>query len=289
MVRAKPKLVPPEASSAFRLRGKIVELAVPVGRPEDLLRLDPADVSFRRDEEASVDTISLDGVAGIEFRRGFGAWRALPFVAYQRTEVDDPEAEDVHVLTPGLFFDRRGLYAFKSSDDRDLLRLDTSFEGSVPLDLEQDSRRARGRANITPTIRTPCGFLFGEELSCTGPLILRPEFTLITEVAWVFASGDSEELADADNYLGFGGDLSLTLRLPVVQELYGLSLKAGIRDLRLVAGDADIDDVRRWYCSLLFSPPAVPNIALELAYENGDNPETLQNEEFYKLALGIRF
>lgn len=238
----------------------------------------PANIGYDRDDVADTDTFRLNAVAGLRFVDRSGTFAAIPYLSYERASVTGPN--DIEKLSPGLLLthalERRG-FSLHS-------RLETSFID----DMEQGSQQGKLRIYIDPAIslgRT--GFLFGSRLNLIPGVFIRPELTLIADASHVFRAGTSTALANAENYFGAGGDLSLTVG-PENGPLNFIRLTVGGRDLAMF-GDIQQDHIRRWYGSLMLSDPNFPYAGLALTFNDGENDDTFQVEERYSLSLIFRY
>lgn len=275
----------------LRIRGEIEDLSA---KPSDL----PGEAAFQiglfEDLHSDSREFSVDGVVGIALGGEAGYVNYAPYLQVNWNEFSDDAETDVGALTPGFLLEFSGLNLYEvrtPSNDFGNGNIISDMGLSVALteDIEQDARKGVLSAFLQPSITTSAGQLFGTYLDPFGPFYFRPELTLLSEAAWIFADGESPELADAQNYIGLGGDLSVKLRVPGVPLLSNFTGEVGVRDLRFIAGDINSDSARRWRAAFRYNPPNFPYVALQLSYEDGDNIATFQNEKFYRFGVGIQY
>lgn len=262
------------------IRGKVTELTRDRSK---ISSIDTADISFLRDEEANSSTFGIDGVLGYNVDLG-PRWSVIPHLRYERRDTDSQSgSEDIELLSPGVLasYDYSGEY----------LSAALAVNPKYQFDLEQNSERLTLQAFAVPTLELGDGgpILFGGWQDITGPLEIRPNIVLLAEAADVVDAGDSQELAGVDSYFGLGGDASIKLRLDDIPVLSEFVVEAGYRHLEFIGGGIDEDSISKFSAGIFYSIPNNENIAIKFSYENGEDEETFQDEEFYKLSLGIRF
>ena len=271
---------PSSGSVTTRLvfRGAVKDLAI---LPGDLKDATPASIQFDRDGVADKNTFKINGIVGVRIGHESGAFHLIPYLSYENKSITGA-GNDVEKLSPGLLFVHRY--------ETPLLAVHTKLEASYIDDLRQNSHQGKLRLYVEPAfaLRQGRGVLFGSYLKPIGPLWLRPDFTLIADLSKVFKAGTSAELANADDYYGFGGELSLRARLEVGRPISDLSIKAGIRQLFMM-GEINQKHVRRWYGSIEYAPKDFPYIGVSLQFTRGENDDTFQDEKTYGLGLTLRY
>ncbi len=275
-----PSLTPSSSSIALQpvLRGSVKDLAI---ASNDLKDAEAATIAFSEDRIAQTTTFELDAVAGLRIGPKSGAFELIPYLSYERKAITGDEG-DIETLSPGLV----AAWHYRTPE----FGFDARMEGSFIDDMEQGSHQGKIRLYVDPAIwlGREVGTLFGGNLQVFGPLLLRPKLTLIADASKVWRAGTSEELADADDYWGFGGDLSLRARLNMGSPISDFVLTGGVRHLEL-RGDIGLRHARRWYSSLEFAPDTFPFLGLALEFNDGRNDDTFQREDTYSLALRLRY
>lgn len=265
-------------ANLLRLRGDVASLVVP---QKDLADSEPARIGVLKDYEADSRTITLDGVVGIALQHPDGDWQAIPFLSYQRTETDG-DSDDINALKPGVV----ASWAWSSTE----AALRAVLEGSYLYDIEQDARVGNLVFNVDPAIATSVGPLFGGYLTPVGPLRFRPELRLTAKSGWIFEEGnDGSEFQGSQSFAGLGGILSLQARLDYGQPWSDFQISAGLENLRVVAGDLDRNDIKRWTAGLSYAPKNFPYLGLGFNVADGDNPDTLQREKYYRIGVDLRY
>jgi hypothetical protein len=265
-------------ANAIRLRGDVKDLTV---KADDLSSATPASVTYERDEKANAYAFGLRAVLGFRVGDRSGAFDAIPFVSYERRDVNGREG-DVEKISPGLLAGYR--------IERSTFAVHSRVEGSLIEDLEQDARQGKLRIYIDPAIALGSGrgVLFGSYLKPIGVLRLRPELTLIGDATEVFERGTSKELAGADSYFGLGAEVGVRVRLDVGQPFADFVAKGGVRQLWLL-GDIKKDSTTRWFGSVEYSPENFPYLGIGFEFTKGENDDTLQEEETYELKFSVRY
>lgn len=262
----------------IRLRGDVPSLLV---AQRDLADAVPAQVGLFKDFEADTRTVTLNGVLGVSLQHPDGDWQMIPYLSYQRTETDGDD-DDINAVTPGLV----GSYAWSSA----AAALRVSLAGSYLIDIEQAARVGNVTLSADPTWQTAVGPLFGGYLTPLGPIRFRPELRLTARSGWIFDEGNERsEFLGAQSYAGLGGIIGVQARLDYGQPWSDFLFSAGLEDLRIVAGDIDRNDVKRWTAGLQYAPKNFPYIGLGFNYSNGDNPETFQSEDYYRVGVDLRY
>jgi hypothetical protein len=112
--------------------------------------------------------------------------------------------------------------------------------------------------------------------------------TLIADISKVFRAGSNADLANAESYYGFGGELTLRARLELGQPISDVSFKVGVRNL-FMSGDIREDTVRRWFGSIEYSPKNFPYVGVSLQFTKGQNDDTFQKEDTIGVGLTLRY
>lgn len=270
----------PPSSIAVRpvLRGTVKDLSIATS---DLKDAEAATIGYSEDKIAETTTFELDAVAGVRIGSRTGSFELIPYFSYERKAITGDDS-DIEILSPGIL----AAWRFERPDFGFHARLEASFID----DMEQGSHQGKIRVYVDPAIwlGPNAGTLFGGNLPTFRPLLLRPKLTLIADASKIYRAGTNADLADAKDYWGFGGDLSLRARLDVGSPISDFVLTGGVRHLEL-KGSIELDHARRWYGSLEYAPSAFPYVGLALEFNNGRNDDTFQREDTYGLSLRLRY
>lgn len=276
--KAQSSSVSPFLAEAIRLRGTVKDLTI---NADSLSSAKPASIGYERDGEAKTNTFGLNGVLGVRFGDNAGVFDVLPFISYENRSVTGSEG-DIEKLSPGLLFG----YKIERPDFAIHARLETS----LIEDIRQDARQGKIRLYVDPAfaLGSGQGVLFGSNLKAIGPLVWRPDLTLIVDGSHVYDKGTSTALAGANDYFGLGGELSLRARLNLGQPISAFVLQGGVRGLKLM-GDIHKNDTQRWFASLDYAPESFPYFGISLSFTKGENDDTFQDEEIYSLNFTFRY
>jgi|GEM_PF-3188666 len=272
-----------------------------VAKTPDDLALALADKSFAEfayleDREADSQTYSAYVTLGLiwpERAHPSPTWttsrfgwlvRARPglFVQYEREGSDTtPDVDETNNLNFGLqaagFLQTRG--AARGATTR------THYFAFGARYLTDDQFESEGwsvLARVTPGLRWP-GFQTPQDL--TDRLQYRWLVSGIADYESIEDPGDKASLQDSPEFgrLGFDADAELRLFLtPDREQAISLSASYAMRaDVTGADGDADLFTSR-----LLFEPS--PHYSFGIVYERGENLESLEAIEQWKLTVGIR-
>lgn len=281
-VGTEPDAVLKSISERFRLSVEPLGLRDPTGsRTKTLKNVDPAELSFENNIEDGATVFAVDGAAGVVlFPGAAGRAEHIMYVAYKhQSPGGTSQKPDIHHASPGY------LYTF--TDHLGSMPYTLSLSPSVLFDLEEESSQLRAEATAEPAFDL-LGFPIGK-YSRRGQLWIRPDLKLRARGASVLDAGSDGELAAADDYFAVGGIVDVRVRLPDVRPLENLTLSASFDHLQFVAGGLRRSNANRIETALSYAPPDYPYLALSLRYANGEDMDTFQREELYKLVLGLRF
>ena len=277
--QAEPEPTKPASSERrFLIRGKVSELAL----DHTALKsrgADTAEISFKSDLEKDVDTFGVSGVFGfnlIKYDFGDSKTIFIPYVRYEKTDTTGADSSDIEVLSPGLLW-------FVVSRFGKHMTAEWSLNPTATLDLEQDSERLTLRGEFGPSVSIGKQDWFGGDLDIPGPLLLRPDLKFQAEGSSILNTGHS--LTIPEDYLGLGGEVELKIRIPDVKLLQDTAFSISFRHLEML--EDEVKNVNRFEAAVLY--PLAEHTFVKFAYENGDNPETFQDEDFYKITLGLRY
>ena len=282
--QAKPERMKPTTSDeattsdeGLVIRGRVSELALRRGVLK-VYGASAAEISLRNDRENDVETFGVSGVLGFRY----GTFQFIPYVKYEKYEKKDTtgaDEADIEVLSPGILWSTHGRLGTN-------ITADWSLNPTANLDLEQDSERLTLRGVFGPAVSIGDWDWFGGYLPTSGPVLLRPDLKFQVEASYVLNPGRSMEIPD--DYLGLGGEAELKIRIRDVKVLQDFVGSVSYRHLEML-GDEEIKDVSRFETALLYAVPGNNNLAVQFAYENGDNAETFQEEDLFKITLGFRY
>lgn len=279
--------------ASFAVRGQIDDLVARRGT-EDFKKASAATLSFTDNNEAGTTSFAISGVVALG--ANFGRDDALyGFVQYTRndneTDVagDDDDSKDVHSISPGIFY-------------RHPLALGHSVVGTLGLtgygtfDLRNDAELIRARlvySDISVWLGRGRGILCGSQRALLF-LYADCRLSAFIEAAEVLDAGTNADLlANADDeYLGAGGEASLILSPRGPALLRPLSFRATYRAMGILSGE--LDDPERLELAINYAiplgPPAGgPGLTFGISRIIGENFETFQHENLWKLTLGFKF
>ena len=256
------------------IRGRVSELALPRGALK-VYGASAAQISLRNDRENDVETFGVSGVLGFRY----STFQFIPYVKYEKNDTTGADEPDIEVLSPGILWSTHRRLGTN-------ITADWSLNPTVNLDLEQDSERLTLRGVFGPAVSIGNWDWFGGYLPISGPVLLRPDLKFQVEASHVLDPGRSMEIPD--DYLGLGGEGELKIGIRDVKVLQDFVGSVSYRHLEML-GDEEVKDVSRFETALLYSVPGNNNLAVQFAYENGDNAETFQEEELFKITLGFRY
>lgn len=266
------------AVNFIRLRGSVEDLTV---KANDLKSAKPASVTYQHNVKANNETFGINGVLGVHFGDSAGVFDAIPFISYENRSSTGSKG-NIEKLSPGLLFG----YKIEHPD----FAIHTRLEASLIEDLHYDCSQVKLRVYADPAfaLGKGRGVLFGSYLMPIGPLQWRPDLTLIGDVSHINDKGTNPALAEANNYFGLGGELSLRTRLNLGQPISDFDLQAGVRYLKLFGGISK-QEARRWFWTFNYSPANFPYVGIALSFSKGENDDTFQDEEIYSLNFTVRY
>jgi hypothetical protein len=265
------------------IRGQIDDLIVPPASDE-FKKASSATLSFTDNNQQGTTTFAVNGVVGLGANLGrdnafFG------FVHYVRNdqetddETDEDDAKDVHAISPGIFFRRprmEGIFA-----------ANVGITAYATFDLQNDAELVRARLVASDmSIALPRGVLCGQERNF-WIFYADCRLGVFLEAAEVLDPGRNSDLLQAsdDEYLGSGADLSLILS-PAF--LPSLTLRANYRYMGVISGE--LEDPERLELLANFAVQNTrPVVSIGASYVVGENFETFQHEDLWKLTFGLRF
>lgn len=279
--------------AGIAVRGQIDDLVARRGT-EDFKKASAATLSFTDNNEAGTTSFAISGVLalGANFGRDDAVYG---FVQYTRTDNetdaagDDDDSKDVHSISPGIFY-------------RHPLALGHRIVGTLGLtgygtfDLRNDAELVRARlvySDIAVWLGRGRGILCGSQRELLF-LYADCRLSAFIEAAEVLDAGTSADLlvnAD-DEYFGAGGEASLILSPRGPALLRPLSFRATYRAMGILSGE--LDDPERLELAINYAiplgPPAGgPGLTFGISRVIGENFETFQHENLWKLALGFKF
>lgn len=274
------------------VRGQIDDLAARAGT-DAFKKASSATLAFTDNNEAGTTSLAINGVIGLGAHVGANNM-LYGFVQYtlndQETDAvgDNDDAKDVHNISPGIFY-------------RHPLSLGRSVYGTLGLtgfatfDLRNHAQLIRARllySNLAFALPVGSGFLCGQERRLAF-LYADCRVGLFLEAAEVLDAGTNADLlANADDeYIGAGAEVGVTFSPTGPAPLRPLTLAVSYRMMAILSGA--LDNPERLEISLTYTSPAA--IANRQAYSFGitrtvgENFETFQHEDLWKLTLGFKF
>jgi hypothetical protein len=143
---------------------------------------------------------------------------------------------------------------------------------------------------LDPAIAYDGTLVIGRYYTLVKGVLIRPDVTGVVEGSHVADRGTSKELEDASDFLGVGGDVRGRIRLlPLDPRFTNFLVDIGWKYRNFFIGDLQNENLSRFIFNIAYVFPYLENVTLNFGYENGDNLETYQDEEYYKIALGLKF
>lgn len=292
---------PAQPAPAQKLRAPLILLT---RSPGDLAKAELADrpyaeIAYVNDRDAKKDSLSLYATVGLSWpdivlrsprdsaATGNSMVRLAPtlFAQLEREESGPSEADDVNNLNFGFqlagFLQTRSP-AVEGRDSRTSTHA-LALDARYLTDTRLDSNGWAVAARFTPDIPLP-----GNHIAWTIPgtlLKFRWRLTGVADHISISDPGKKAELVGAPEYTRLGFDLSGLLKYRLGEESdqsISLGLDYALRQrLGHGRGNAQLLSAR-----LLFNP--VANLSFGIAYDRGENLDTLEHGDTVKLTLGLR-
>jgi len=279
--------------ASFAVRGQIDDLVARRGT-EDFKKASAATLSFTDNNEAGTTSFAISGVVAVG--ANFGRDDVLyGFVQYTRNDNetdavgDDDDSKDVHSISPGIFY-------------RHPLALGHHIVGTLGLtgfgtfDLRNRAELIRARlvySDIAIWLGRGRGILCGSQREL---LFLYADCRLsgFIEAAEVIDAGTNADLLDNadDEYFGIGGEASLILSPRNPALFRPLSFRATYRGMVILSGALANPERLEFalnYAIPLGPPAGGPGLTFGISRIIGENFETFQHEDLWKLTLGFKF
>ena len=268
--------------SALRLRRDTGTLTTPSSK-DNISGLPAANVSFTDNLDTNVTNFNVEAALGYEFdltqfNTEKSLFRLIPFVEYQRNQTSTiGPTSDLEVLSPGAIFSYLKLGK----------NLTYSLNGTsrVNFDFAQRSEVYEFEGRFNPAFRffgIPTG-----AFSYQGPFRIRPSISFVYGGNYVFESGLNANLIDRDAFYRIGGTAELSVQAPTVPILKDASLNLKYDWQQFFS--SPVDNLQRFEASVDYAIAGSDNYNLSLRYVNGRNDLSLQEQNFWQVALGIRF
>lgn len=275
----------------FRLRGKVEDMNVRADGDKDILKKQSAaTISFQSNAVSNTDTFDVNLVGGVHVDLSPDKGRYLlglqPYAQYERRETtgDGGQTADKDRAAAGLLAD---FFTFGDS-----WALSGGLYPQYTSDFELDSEQVSATAFLVPDFAVNLSesyrFYTGAFNYVGSMLRIKPELKLIATSSYVLDEGANPDLADQDDLYGLGGEAGLAVRFdestPV---LNGLTIAVSYRWLDLFSTSKS--DLARFEANLRYDLFGTENAIIELGYVDGEDMDTQQEEEYWRLALGLRF
>lgn len=294
----KQKQQPKQSKFFSAVRSKPEDLVVPRTNSKGVVldkfkSLKPATASYENNAEKGVRTASVEFTAGVgrvfrdqEYAMGFVTYK------FQKTDSDDDDDDKtIHTVTPGLLYSRE----FSSSNFGPFSYFGGYYGGSVrsTIDVAQDSETLK--LNIFTR-----GFVLDFEDRKGAPicggrnavfglsfLSYNCDATMFAEVGHVFDAGSSVALFmdDDDQYIGLGGIAELEFTIDGIPVAKTIGFRTAYRHMQIVSGA--LDDQTRFESALKYELDS--GLSIEFSYEEGQDVESFQDEEKFKISLGYKY
>lgn len=246
-----------------------------------------ATLAFTDNRETNIEVMEIDAALGRNWTHPSRALGVLAYGAVNRTESDDPAADEDNLVTFGgrvtYFRDRSGV---GEADGR--VRHDTRFalDLSYLTDDEFEAEGFRTRAIISPGLDLP-GYRFYAPLQGGSPVdfawtldLSVLDYLEIDELGEAFA-------ASAVDTSRYGADLNIFLRpaRTLAISVPTFSLGYGFRE----PYRGDEPHLSMFTASLDLSPSKTSPFSFGISYYDGEEYDTLKTREEWIIKLGYRY
>ena len=260
-----------------------------------------ASFNLTDNRETNIEVSEINLAVGRAWTSADQQASALIYAALQRSESDDPKAEEDNLLQLGL---RLGLNVDRSTIRRRCegrssecyqgLRHDHRLGMGIAY-LSDDEFEAQGfqaLMTFSPGLDLPGYRLYNRDLLATS-LADRPSFQFawlldLTPLDLLSISERGEAFsATAEGYTRYGADLSIlmTTRDELSWVTPTLRLDYDIRE----PFNPDQPSVSLFTAALILQPSKTSPVSFEVAYSDGEDLITLKPKEEVSLRLGVRF
>lgn len=264
-------------------------------KSDDISKVNPATLSYARDDVAKTRTLTGEGLVGVAFT-GSAAddkksapgsapyWYSIvPYVYTKQFDVEpnSNSKKDISYVMPGI----AGNLILVTPDLRTSLAI--QLDASTTIDDKQDSLQSIATLRLAP------GFTIGNMPVLRAPLPLVGNLALYPEVAGVFRqflihdAGTNPDLVGKTSFSSVGFDATTLLYWTDTSTVLStFVLKAGYiyRD-----SSGTTPDVIRRTAGLSVAPFGNKNVTVELDYAHGRDENTFQLEQRWSAGLGIRY
>ncbi len=268
-------------SDKVRLRGKVDDLLL-AGNKVDTAS--PAQISFTNNTGTGKKTAQVDGVLGFFFDIGTEGIPVslIPYVEYhnKRTTKQDTPVDKIETLTIG------GLFSTQASTGE--VEWDLSLAPQYVIDIAEDVEFWKGEGFLDPSFSIGSGVTVGRyNIMSNGDVWIKPDVKGILEAGHVVKDGQSPILKKGDDFFGIGGEVSLSLFFPNAPLIGNFVFGTSYRHVELFS--LPIDHAAKWIVSADYKLGGSENYTLSFDFEKGRNAQTYQDEESWKVSLGLRF
>ena len=265
----------------FVVRGDVKGLSVAKG---DLSAASPAEISFTDNIEKKEETFQADVVLGRPFNFDFETFptSVIPFLEYhnKKTTTRDAPASKVETIGPGVLVN--------TFVDTDPIAWEFSGSAQYVFDEAQGNDIVRGETFFDPSFEISDRVFIGKYSKLeNGVLEIRPDLSAVALAGHVADDGTSPILEKDDDFYGVGGQASLNVFFPNLPTIKNLTLGVSYRYVELFS--LPIDNAAKWEATAEYSLDQSGNFTVRFVYEDGRNATTFQDEEFWKVAFGVRF
>ncbi len=266
----------------FRIRGNVKDLST--AKITQNSKESSAQLSFTDDKEKEEQTVQVDGVLGIplEMKWNETPFQFIPFVEYHNKDTNknggDDERVESLILGASLDVVEEAMGAVWQ----------ITMVPQYVFDKGEHAEYWRGEAIIDPAFTIGSNFAVGRyNILSDGNVWIKPEIYGLLEAGWIEKEGTNPILEKSDEFFGYGAQASVSVTFPKVPALGNIVFSTSYRHVEL--SSLPIDDASKWIVSADYKLNGAKNFILGLRYENGRNDKTYQNEEFWRVALGVRF
>lgn len=244
----------------------------------------PATLAITDNIDTGKTTAEINALVGLAFSKTQSdkIFTAIPFVEYHRekTTKKDEAASKVETLGLGVMLN--------ALNDFETVAVETTLTPQFVFDRAQNTQFIKLSSSISPSFAFGPDIIVGSyNILANGNVWLKPDISFLAEAGRVTKAGNSPVLALNDTFSGVGGQASLHFYLPNIPMARSFLFGASYRYMELFS--LPISHAAKWTLSTEYSFDENKNYSVSATYENGRNEVSYQDEEAWKLALGVRY
>ncbi len=277
------------------VRKKVADISV---TQKDIKKAHGAQLSISDDAIKMKKVLSVEGLVGVVIA-GTGADRAqelgspaigsrdlywfklVPYV-YYKSVTNRPTSggsRDIDYFSPGITGN------FTVINEANTFSYDLQLETSNTIDVANDSSVYNLGVRFSPSFYDGKTVIFGASIGLPGtPLSVRPDLALIARQFVIDTAGSNPDLKDKRTYTGLGFEATAHFYLDAPGS--PLSNFVGKAGYYYQQNTNEVPDIIRLTAGISYVVNA--NFTVDLDYINGRDPNTLQDEDRWTIALSFR-